>query len=135
MRAAVLALLAGCVGCTCSRVVTNPEVAGLSTAWVEPGRTTYAEVVRRLGMPPPVGQVDDVPAYVSAEMLHWRSLDTRVWELHFGYLVSPIFRRSRQVAADDVLIRFDAAGVVSLVSRVRRRGDGFEVVDFREAAP
>ena len=113
VRIWVLVLVAAlCGGCTFSRVRTNPEVANLETAWIVPGTTTYREVVGRLGMPPPVGQADSAPAFVS-----------------------PIFRRSRTVAADDVLIRFDDAGVVRQVSRTRQRGEETEVLDFREVKP
>lgn len=136
VRIWVLALVVAlCGGCTFSRVRTNPEVADLETAWIVPGTTTYREVVGRLGMPPPVGQADSAPAFVSAETLHWLSTDTRIFELKVGYIVSPIFRRSRTAAADDVLIRFDNAGVVRQVSRTRRRGDETTVLDFREARP
>ena len=132
---AVLLAAALCGGCSFSRVRTNPEVANLETAWIVPGVTTWREVVGRLGMPPPVGSADSAPAYVSDEMLHWVSTDSRIFELKIGYVVSPIFRRARTVAADDVLIRFDEAGRVRLVSRTRRRGGETTVLDFREARP
>lgn len=131
MRAAWLLALALCAGCSFSRIRTNPEVAELETGWIVPGQTTFREVAGRLGMPPPVGRADDAPAYVSAEALHWLSTDTKTFELKVGYIVSPIFRWSRTVAADDLLIRFDEAGRVRLISRTRRRGDTVEVLDFR----
>lgn len=134
MRVALLPLcLALCAGCTCSRIVVNPGAASADTAWIVPGRTTFAEVTERLGFPPPSGRVDAAPTAISADALHWRTLDTRRFQLKFGYIVSPIFRWSRTVASEDLLIRFDAAGRVSLVSRVRQRGDAYKLLDFRRA--
>lgn len=134
MRGALfLAFLAFASGCTVSRVCVNPGAAAADTAWIEPGRTTFAEVTARLGFPPPSGRVDAVPAAIAPDALHWRTFDTRLWELKIGYVVYPIFRRSRTVTSEDLLIRFDKAGRVALVSRVRQRGDAFEVLDFRRA--
>lgn len=131
----LLPLLALGAGCVVSRVRINPHLADLETAWIEPGRTTYTQVIDRLGMPPPVGRVDDAPASVSGETLRWLATDTRIWELRVGYIVTPIFRRARTMAADDLLVRFDARGVVRGLSRVRRRGGRVEVLDFRGALP
>lgn len=44
-----LALLSGC---TFSRTVVNGHVRAMDTAGIVPGRTTRAEVIARLGMPP-----------------------------------------------------------------------------------
>lgn len=128
-------LLALGAGCTVSRVRVNPHLAGLDATWIAPGRTTRAEVIERLGMPPPVGRVENAPAYVSDDTLRWLATDTRIWELRVGYIVTPIFRHARTVAADDLLVRFDARGVVRGLSRVRRRGGRVEVLDFRGALP
>lgn len=121
-------------GCAFARVRTNRGVEALETAWIRPGVTTYAEVLDRLGFPPPVGRADDTPAWLSSDALHYVSLDTRTFRLEFGYVFTPIFERTRTVPSHDLLIRF-REGVVSQVSRVRRRGGEVEVLEFREATP
>lgn len=121
-------------GCTFARVRTNRGVERLETAWIRPGETTYAEVLDRLGLPPPVGRADDTPAWLSSDALHYVSLDTRTFRLELGYILTPLFERTRTVPSHDLLIRFRGS-VVSQVSRVRRRGGEMEVLEFREAAP
>jgi len=49
--AAVLVLML-LTGCMFSRTVVNGHVRKMDTSWIEPGRTTRAEVIARLGMPP-----------------------------------------------------------------------------------
>lgn len=133
--AVALALLAPAGGgCTFARVRTNRGVEALETAWIRPGETTYGEVLARLGLPPPVGRADDAPAWLSSDALHYVSMDTRIFRLELGYVVTPLFERTRSLPAHDILIRF-REGVVCQVSRVRRRGGKAEVLEFREAAP
>jgi len=45
----VLLTLTGCVSFT--RIVVNAHVREIDTAWIEPGRTTRDEIVRRIGRP------------------------------------------------------------------------------------
>jgi len=47
--ALALALLSGC---TFSRTVVNGHVRNMDVSWIEPGKTTRADVIARLGMPP-----------------------------------------------------------------------------------
>lgn len=134
MRAAffLLPLLTAAVGCTVSRITANAAVAKLDTSWIEPGRTTFREVIARLGLPPPVGRADDVPTYISSDSLHYLALDTRSFRLDLGYILTPTFEYTRTRLSHDILIRFDADGRVTRLSRVRDLGDGCEVLEFRE---
>jgi len=50
--AATVLALALLTGCTFSRTVVNGHVRELDTSWIEPGKTTRADVIARLGMPP-----------------------------------------------------------------------------------
>lgn len=49
---AVALAMALFTGCTFSRTVVNGHVRHMDTSWIEPGKTTRADVVARLGMPP-----------------------------------------------------------------------------------
>jgi len=51
LSASVLAL-ALLTGCTFSRSVVNGHVRRLDTSWIEPGKTTRADIIARLGRPP-----------------------------------------------------------------------------------
>lgn len=122
-----LAALAG--GCRFAREVVNPHVRELDTAWIRPGRTTRAEIVDRLGMPPMVRELGGV----GKDSFRWTCCDTFTRTLEAGYIVTPTFERGRERFAEDILIRFDDRGVVTLVSRTRTRYDRIEVVEWREA--
>lgn len=130
----LLPLALTAAGCRIARTSANDAVARLDTAWIVPGETTFREVVKRLGLPPPVGKADDVPAYISADSLHYIALDTRSYRLDFGYIVTPTFEYTRTRLSHDILIRFDAEGRVTHLSRVRDLGEGCEVLEYREIA-
>jgi len=49
---ALLLTVASLAGCTFSRTVVNGHVRTMDTSWIEPGKTTKGEIVRRLGIPP-----------------------------------------------------------------------------------
>ena len=49
---ALLLLSVALVGCSFSRTVVNGHVRELDTSWIEPGKTTRAEVIARFGRPP-----------------------------------------------------------------------------------
>ena len=135
-RALVFAALASLVaGCTFSRVRINEGIESLDSAWIVPGQTTFDEVIARLGLPPPAGKVDDVALYLSDEILHWVSTDTFIAKLEVGYFVTPLFERSRTVAAHDLMICFDDRRVVSRVSRTARQGTRVRLLEYREVAP
>lgn len=131
----LLSLLSLLTGCKVARIKANSAIAQLDTAWITPGRTTFREVVSRLGLPPPVGKADDVPAYISADSLHYIALDTRSYRLDLGYIVTPTFEYTRTRLSHDILIRFDDQGVVTHLSRVKDEGNGCELLEYREIAP
>lgn len=49
---ALLLLSVALAGCSFSRTVVNGHVRNLDTSWIEPGKTTRAEVIARFGRPP-----------------------------------------------------------------------------------
>lgn len=124
-----LTLSAFAGGCRFAREIVNPHVRDLDTAWIQPGRTTRAEVVDRLGMPPTVRELGGV----RKDSFRWTCCDTFTRTLEAGYIVTPTFERGHERFAEDILIRFDDRGVVTLVSRTRTRGDRIEAVEWREA--
>lgn len=131
---AALALVFGaCAGCTFHRTVVNGHLADLSSDWIKPGRTTFDEVVGRLGLPP---QIQGVTGYAS-DALHYRSSDAFTTRFELGYIVTPTFERSHKTAGDDLLVVFDERKVVKFVSRTRTRQtpvsgeQATEVLDLR----
>ena len=135
-RLLALGLLAAFVaGCTCSRVRINEGIEQLDSAWIIPGQTTFEEVITRLGLPPPAGKVDDVALYLSDDLLHWVSTDTFTAKLELGYILTPLFERSRTVVAHDLMICFDDRRVVSRLSRTTRVGSTVHLLEYREATP
>ena len=137
MRRCLLLFVLSCamVGCTFSRVRINEGVETLDTTWICPGQTTFDEVVARLGLPPPAGKVDDVALYLSDDLLHWVSMDTFTATLELGYIFTPLFERSRTVAAHDLMICFDQRRVVSRISRTARHGREVRLLEYREVTP
>ena len=132
---ALAALTASVAGCTCSRIRINEGIEQLDSAWIIPGQTTFEEIIARLGLPPPAGKVDDVALYLSDDLLHWVSTDTFTTKLELGYILTPLFERSRTVVAHDLMICFDDRRVVSRLSRTARDGQKVQVLEYREATP
>lgn len=132
---ALAALTASVAGCTCLRIRINEGIEQLDSAWIIPGQTTFEEIIARLGLPPPAGKVDDVALYLSDDLLHWVSTDTFTTKLELGYILTPLFERSRTVVAHDLMICFDDRRVVSRLSRTARDGQKVQVLEYREATP
>lgn len=115
--AALALVLWACVGCTFHRTVVNGYQADLSSAWIKPGRTTFDEVVGRLGLPP---HAQGMKGY-TGDALHYRSSDAFTTRFELGYIVTPTFERSHKTVGDDLLVVFDERKVVKFVSRTRTR--------------
>lgn len=116
-------------GCHFSRDVVNEWVRDLDTSWIEPGVTTREEIVARMGACPSMKEGGGV----TADSFRWVCSDTFTARLEIGYIVTPTFERGTRHYAEDVLIRFDREGRVSLVSRTRSDGETNRVVEWREA--
>lgn len=130
MRLIAFLLIGGVLsGCTFSRAIVNAHVRDLDTTWIELGRTTRADVIARLGLPP----VSHDGGGIGKNSLRWVCGDTFTGTLEAGYIVTPTFEKGRAHWAHDLLILFDDADVVSLVSRTAS-GDGNEVrvLEWRE---
>lgn len=125
-----LALLVLACGCSFSRSVVNPHHARHDTSWIVPGKTTRAEVIERLGMPPSsvTGR-----GGVKNDAMRWVTRDAFTGTLEAGRIVTPTFELSREHHRHDLLIKFDAGGVVSLVSRTETADGKNRVIEFREA--
>ena len=128
-----ISLIAACAivfcGCSFSREIVNPEVRALDVSWIEPGVTTKAEVVARLGFPPTVRGLSGV----SKDQFRWTTLDTFTKSFVAGYILTPTFEFSDEDYADDILIRFDAEDRVSLVSRMVVREGRLHQAVWKEA--
>jgi len=150
-------------GCTFSRVVVNGYVRDLATAWIEPGKTTKAEIVARLGIPPSLvgakgvrpgsnevmgmllgrGDAGGAPAVGTEAEGHfranasrtfrWYASDTAVRMFEGGWIVYPTFSDSVSRRSHDIFIRFDEQDVVRLVSRTELRDGAVTVLEWREA--
>ena len=129
MAAAIV--LALTTGCGFMRAVVNPDVREIDTAWIEPGRTTRADVVARIGLPPTVREMGGI----GKNSFRWTSVDTFTGKLEVGYIVTPTFERGVESYSEDILILFDEADKVELVSRTRKNSDGRpNLIEWREAS-
>ncbi|MBO7720869.1 MAG: hypothetical protein J6T01_00515 [Kiritimatiellae bacterium] len=122
----VFAVLAG--GCHFGRTVVNAHVRQIDTSWIKPGQTTRTEVVERIGLPPTVKTLGGV----RKDSFRWVMVDTDERILRAGWVVTPTFEKTREHFAEDILVKFDGSGVVSLVSRTRSDGDRVEILELRE---
>lgn len=135
MNATRLCLIAVCAsvfcGCRFSREIVNPDVRALDVAWVEPGVTTRADVVSRLGMPPTVRGMGGV----GKDQFRWTMIDTMTKSFEAGYILTPTFEFADEDYADDILIRFDSQDRVTLVSRVVVQDGRRRQVLWKESRP
>lgn len=127
---AAVALALTASGCGFSRSVVNPHCRDLDTSWIIPGETARAEVVARLGMPP---TAINGGGGVRKDTMRWVSLDGFTGRFEAGYIVTPTFEVSREHHRHDILVRFDDAGIVKLVSRTESVGGKNRIIEFREA--
>lgn len=117
-------------GCSFSRSVVNPHHRDLDTSWIVPGRTTRAEVIERLGMPP---GVINGRGGIKGDSMRWVTRDAFAGRFEAGYIVTPTFEVSREHHQHDLLVKFAADGTVELVSRTESLDERNRVVEFREA--
>lgn len=122
-------------GCTFSRITTNDHVKSLDAQWVQPGKTTRAEVIRRLGMPPPIGETHNITQAIAPGTLHYVASDTRQRTLGLGYILTLDFVVSETNEANDLLFLFDENDVVRRISRTHRDGEEVTLLDYREVTP
>ena len=127
--AVLLALAAAGTGCTFDRTVINRDVRDIDTSWIVPGRTTREEIVAKIGLPP---TVKDVGIGISKNSMRWVSVDTYEKKFEAGYILTPTFSDSVGFYSHDLLITFDDAGTVTLVSRTKGNGEKVELVEWRE---
>ena len=154
---------AALVGCSFDRVVVNGYVRDLDTSWIQPGVTTRAEVIDRLGRPPAMvgakGVRPDSSGAIgvflgafrggglaavgmdaegeadgsSSRSLRWFAMDSYVKAWDGGWIVYPTFSHHRQHRGHDIFVRFDEQGVVTLLSRVEMTDDAVKVIEWKEA--
>lgn len=117
-------------GCSFSRSVVNPHHDRLDTSWIIPGKTTKPEIIRRFGMPP---GIINGRGGIKGDTMRWVTADSFTGTLEAGYFVTPTFEISREHSQHDLLVKFDADNVVTLVSHVRSCNGKTRVLDFREA--
>ena len=127
--AVLLALAAVGAGCTFDRTVVNRDVRDIDTSWIVPGVTTREEIVAKLGLPP---TVKDVGIGIAKNSMRWVSVDTYEKKFEGGWIVTPTFSDSVGFYSHDLLITFDDAGTVTLVSRTKGNGEKVELVEWRE---
>ena len=105
----VLALLPGC---QFDRTVVNPHFVRLDTSSIQVGKTTWLEVLERLGPPTPPNS--EAIGREGANLRFFRYPCSDQHQVGFTFplgLILP-FRWSDEVLASDTVIEFDNAGVV-----------------------
>ena len=127
--AVLLALAMFGAGCTFDRTVVNRDVRDIDTSWIVPGVTTRGEIVAKLGLPP---TVKDVGIGIAKNSMRWVSVDTFEKKFEAGYILTPTFSDSIGFYSHDLLITFDDAGTVTLVSRTKGDGEKVELIEWRE---
>ena len=115
-------------GCKIARDQVNLHVRDIDTSWIEPGVTTRRQVIDRIGMPPTAKGLGGV----TAETFRWTLYDKRTGTLEAGYIVTPTFELSRAHFAEDILVKFDASGKVTLVSRTVLDGERIRITEWKE---
>ena len=95
---------------------------------IEPGVTTRRQVIDRIGMPPTAKGLGGV----TADAFRWTLYDKRTGTLEAGYIVTPTFELSRAHFAEDILVKFDESGKVSLVSRTVSDGKNVRITEWKE---
>lgn len=125
----IIALSVALAGCHFGRTVVNAHVRDIDTSWIEPGKTTRAEVVQRIGMPPTVKSLGGV----RNDSFRWVMIDTDERILEAGWILTPTFERTRERYTEDIFIKFDDHDVVTLVSRTHSDGETVKIVELREA--
>ena len=123
-------LFAACFlgGCKIARDQVNLHVREIDTSWIEPGITTRRQVIDRIGIPPTAKGLGGV----TADTFRWTLYDRYTGTLEAGYIVTPTFELSRAHFAEDILVKFDESGKVSLVSRTVSDGKDVRITQWKE---
>lgn len=82
----VLALAAMCAafaGCNIVRITINTPITPDDVAFIEPGRTTLADIISKFGTP------DSMTDSESGVVATYRFLDTKYSRVNFGWLLKP----------------------------------------------
>ena len=130
LRPIILAALAAvCAGCHFSRTTVNGYVRDIDTAWIRPGETTRADVVKRIGYPSHVKHFSGI----RPDHFRWVSCTTRSDMFKGGWIITPTFESTNEFDGEDILVRFDTNEVVTLVSRTKSVDGKIQVMEWREA--
>lgn len=106
-------------------VMIDPETGVVKKVFI-PERK---EIVAKLGLPP---TVKDVGIGIAKNSMRWVSVDTFEKKFEAGYILTPTFSDSIGFYSHDLLITFDDAGTVTLVSRTKGDGEKVELIEWRE---
>lgn len=124
----ILAPLIMC-GCQFSRSQVNPHIRDIDTSWIIPGETTRRQVIDRIGIPPTAHELGGV----TADTFRWILHDRRTGTMEIGRFVTPTFEFSHAHSAEDILVKFDKNGKVSLLSRTVSDGGHTRIKEWKEA--
>jgi hypothetical protein len=116
-------------GCKIARDQVNLHVRDIDTSWIEPGVTTRRQVIDRIGIPPTAKGLGGV----AADTFRWTLYDKYTGTLEVGYVITPTFEFSRAHFAEDILVKFDELGKVSLVSRTVSDGKTVRITEWKES--
>ncbi|MCS6286844.1 MAG: hypothetical protein H8K08_15595 [Nitrospira sp.] len=79
----ILMLCTTIAGCNVIRITLNTSISQADVAFIEPGKTTLADVIGRLGTPDSISDSD------SGVVATYRFLDMKYSRVNFGWLVKP----------------------------------------------
>lgn len=80
-----------------------------------------------------IGVDADLGGGPGRDTMQWTVSDALSIELVAGYIVTPTFSRDRQHPAEQLLVRFNADDIVTLVSRTRSKdGKSVELMEWKE---
>ena len=79
----ILMLCTTIAGCNVIRITLNTSISQADVAFIEPGKTTLADVIGRLGTPDSITDSD------SGVVATYRFLDMKYSRVNFGWLVKP----------------------------------------------
>ncbi len=138
MRCARLLPLIGLTllsGCMVKHTSANQQVRSTDFSWITPGQTTRAQIIGRIGPPPPFGSKNQTQLAIPPNSLHYLAFDERLRVLSLGYILSVNFIWGWGDSSEDIYIWFDQTGTVRRISHTRQDDDTISVVRFQEAQP
>ncbi len=105
-------------GCTFHRTQSNHQLRELDPESIKIGESTWHDVLDKLG-PPSGGTVEKIRAGTSMMAFHYACADQKSFNVVLAYLLSLPFKWTDKQMGFELIVEFDAKGVVADVYAVR----------------